>query len=56
MRRSNMYLVGIRYYGAEIISEEIMAENVSELVKDTNPKIQESQYLAIKLKLLDTLY
>lgn len=31
-----------RYNGIEIISEDTMAENVPELVKDTNPKIQES--------------
>ena len=36
-----------RYYGAKIIYEKIMAENGPESVKDANPKIQESQYLAI---------
>ena len=37
-----------RYYGAKIVSEEIKAENVPELVKDVNPEIQKSlQYLAI---------
>lgn len=38
----------VRYYGVKIGSEEIMVENVPELVKDVNQKIQKSlQYLAI---------
>lgn len=47
VKRSNMHLIRVsqrkeREHGTEVISEEPMAEKFSELMKDTNLQIQES--------------